>query len=501
MAMIARRLGYSVVLLERGRHPRVVIGESSTPLANLLLEELCRKYDLAAIAPLAKWGSWQGKYPHLACGLKRGFTFYRHRLDEPVDFSPGDDDRLLVAASPHDAIADTHWFRADLDQFLMEQAKQCGVAYFDEVHIDSVGCHADWMDLHGTRKDQDFSVRSKFLIDATGPRGLLHRTLNIGESILPNYPSTQALYSHFSGVRRLVPPSLTESAPYPPEDAAVHHIFDGGWIRVLHFNNGITSAGVAATDALASALRFGEGAVAWERLLARIPSLQQQFDHAQAQQPYHRIARLSFLSRRICGPQWALLPSAAGFVDPLLSTGFPLTLLGVERLARILESGLDSPSFVSGLSAYETKTREEMSATAQLIAGLYANMQNFPVFRALCLVYFAAASYSETVRRLNKAHLARSFLLYDHPEFGVRSGAILNRAISVPKHRAAGDLIDDVLRAIEPIDVAGLSRPNPRHLYPVDPEDLVGACAKVDATREEVEILLARCGFCQMQKN
>jgi transcriptional regulator GlxA family with amidase domain len=33
MAMIARRLGHSVVLVERGRHPRFAIGESSTPLA------------------------------------------------------------------------------------------------------------------------------------------------------------------------------------------------------------------------------------------------------------------------------------------------------------------------------------------------------------------------------------------------------------------------------------------------------------------------------------
>ena len=72
-AMIARRLGHSVVLLERGRHPRIVIGESSTPLANLLLEELASRYDLPAVRPLSKWGPWQERYPHLPCGLKRGF--------------------------------------------------------------------------------------------------------------------------------------------------------------------------------------------------------------------------------------------------------------------------------------------------------------------------------------------------------------------------------------------------------------------------------------------
>ncbi len=40
MAMVARRLGRSVVLIERGTHPRFAIGESSTPLASLLLKQL-----------------------------------------------------------------------------------------------------------------------------------------------------------------------------------------------------------------------------------------------------------------------------------------------------------------------------------------------------------------------------------------------------------------------------------------------------------------------------
>jgi FADH2 O2-dependent halogenase len=44
LAMIARRLGRSVILIEKGTHPRVVIGESSTPLSNLLLEELTTRY-------------------------------------------------------------------------------------------------------------------------------------------------------------------------------------------------------------------------------------------------------------------------------------------------------------------------------------------------------------------------------------------------------------------------------------------------------------------------
>src|SRR5207247_8571914 len=62
MAMIARRLDKSVVLLEKGSHPRSAIGESSTALANLILEELSRRWDLPRIRQLAQWGTWQKTY-------------------------------------------------------------------------------------------------------------------------------------------------------------------------------------------------------------------------------------------------------------------------------------------------------------------------------------------------------------------------------------------------------------------------------------------------------
>ena len=132
MAMIAHRLGLSVVLLEQGRHPRVVIGESTTPLSNLLLERLSAAYDLPRVAPLAKWGSWQRAYPQVACGLKRGFSFF-HKSGQ-----------LLVAASPHDDIADTHWYRADVDHFLVMEAARIGVEYRDRVRIESLNVSEEW---------------------------------------------------------------------------------------------------------------------------------------------------------------------------------------------------------------------------------------------------------------------------------------------------------------------------------------------------------------------
>src|ERR1700733_10782767 len=161
MAMIAHRLGLSVVLLEKGRHPRVVIGESTKPLSNLLLERLSATYELPRIAPLAKWGSWQRSYPPVACGLKRAFSVF-HETGQ-----------LLVAASPHDAIADTHWYRADVDQFLVVEAEKIGVEYRDRVRIESVDLSEHGADLAGMAGDEGFRLRARFVIDATGPRGFL----------------------------------------------------------------------------------------------------------------------------------------------------------------------------------------------------------------------------------------------------------------------------------------------------------------------------------------
>lgn len=496
--MIASRLGRRVILLERGQHPRVVIGESSTPLSNLLLEELTTKYDLPNLKQLSKWGSWQDHHPHLACGLKRGFTFFHHVLGESK-IAPADRrNHLLVAASPHNAIADTHWFRADFDHFLVCEAENLGVTYLDEVELKEFACDGKRARLKGMRKGHSLEISATLVVDATGPRGFLHRALNLGERELPNFRSNEALYSHFSGVRRIeeLPGwQFEEQTPYPMDDAAVHHVFDGGWVWVLQFNNGVTSAGIAAAKELAAHLNFATGQSAWQRLLLQIPVLRQQFAGAEARQPFRHITQLGFRSAAIAGANWALLPSAAGFVDPLLSTGFPLTLLGIERLAAIVERDWGTERFSAQLGGYATQTDAELVATARLIGALYANMANFPTFAALSLLYFAAASYSEAARRLGKKHLASSFLMHDDPRFGPSCARLLERARSPQCGGESRELIEGVFRVIEPIDVAGLGKRNRRNWYPVEAEDLLESARKLEASREEILQMLDRCGF------
>src|SRR5580698_1484708 len=173
LAMIAHRLGRSVVLIERGSHPRVVIGESSTPLSNLLLQELATRYKLPALLPLTKWGTWQQHCPEISCGLKRGFSFFHHELDYQERIRL--DRQMLVAASPHDEIADTHWYRADFDYHLVREAQRLGVVYRDEVCLQKFSETEEYVELAGERHQKEISFRARFVVDATGPRGCLHR--------------------------------------------------------------------------------------------------------------------------------------------------------------------------------------------------------------------------------------------------------------------------------------------------------------------------------------
>src|SRR5439155_10681903 len=141
----------------------------------------------------------------------------------------------------------THWYRPDFDYFLVREAQAQGAIYLDQITLEKPEFSAAGVTLRGQRAGAAAQTwRARLLVDASGPRGFLHHALKLPEKTFPHLPATQGLYTHFSAVRRWT--DIWGSAPAPPypvDDAAVHHIFEGGWLWVLRFNNGITSAGVA----------------------------------------------------------------------------------------------------------------------------------------------------------------------------------------------------------------------------------------------------------------
>ncbi|MDA1080905.1 MAG: tryptophan 7-halogenase [Gemmatimonadetes bacterium] len=517
LAMIARRLGRTVALIERGHHPRFAIGESSTPLASLLLESIARTYDLPQLLPFTKYGAWKRAHADIGCGLKRGFSFFRHETGAPFVADSAHGNQLLVAASPNDDIGDVHWYRPDFDHFLVREAIALDVDYIDGVSLSSITPASAGSVLVGRRESpvahgravqgdaDEVLISARLVVDASGPRGFLHSQLGLGERTLPGLPGTQALYSHFTGVKPfcdVVPAAFTETTssalPYPPDAAAVHHVFDGGWIWVLHFDNGITSAGAAVTDSLARELRLSDGAEAWARLMARVPSVGDQFGKAVPTRAFIHVPCLSFLSDAVAGNGWVMLPSAAGIVDPLLSTGFPLTLLGVERVAAVIADAWDSPALADRLSAYAQRTTSELETTARVVGALYDAFGDWERFTALSHLYFAAASFAESARRLapNSA-IGAAFLLGDNQTFAVGLARCLDlaRAVNTGAKGARGALLEAISATVEPVNVAGLNSAARRNWYPCAADDLLAGAAKLNAGESEVLAMLERCGF------
>lgn len=503
-SLIARVLavqGYDVMLLERGIHPRFAIGESTTPLANLSLERLARRYGLADCYQLAAHGRWLEHFPGIRRGLKRGFTFYRHHPSEAFANRGLDSERLLVEASPNAGVSDSHWVRADVDHHFVRQAIDVGVDYRDRVELTKADIGIGDVRLTGQCGGAPFEPRANFLIDASGPGGFLARQLSIPSGLERTATRSALVFSHFEGVRLTpdVVPDLPEG-PYPDDWAAVHHLIDEGWMYSLRFDDGVTSAGFALTPSGLTELGVPEPADAqalWRGLLARYPSIGRAFADARPVMPIGFHPRIQHRLTQAAGDRWVLLPHAYAFVDPLFSTGIAWGMRAVERLGLLFESaarGRRVPDREQ-LARYEVLLSAEADQIDRLVAGAYDAMAHFDLFAAHAMIYFATVSYAETQQRLVASDSVAwsGFLGIGDPiaepllqESCSRVREITEaRRLTGTQHdrRRYADWVAD---AIAPRNVAGLADPARHNLYPVDLDALVDRHDLLGMSRDQL---------------
>jgi len=503
LAMIARRAGRSVMLLDRSAHPRFAVGESTSPLMNLVIERIADRYDLPRLKPLTTWGEWQRTYPQVVGGLKRGSTYFKHKADARYGAAPDRSNQLLVSACLNDEAADTHWLRSDVDYFLLQEAIASGADFLDHTELHSIELANGGAALRGRRRGQAVKLRARLVVDASGPRGSLSQALGIGEKRFDDFPATQALYSHFIGVHRcdaMPDYEVAGAPPYPMDDAAVHHVFDGGWMWVLRFNNGVTSSGIVVTEETARELKLSEGEAAWRRFLARFPSIAAQFADARAIREFTWAPHLSYAAEMAAGEGWAMLPSAAAFVDPLFGPGMPMTALGVERLGRLIEENFEEPELNERLREYGRTTLAEADHTADFIAGCYAAFPRFELFTSLSMVYFAAAGYCEMARRLGRDHLAQSFMAVDRPAFADATKR-LSRTLRHNNRFDSSLFAAQVKQKIDCLNVAGLCDRRKRNWYDVDLDDVIARAEKLEITPDEMRRFLLTASWAQTAVN
>jgi FADH2 O2-dependent halogenase len=511
-ALLARllvRQGLSVTLIERGRHPRFAIGESSTPLASLSLERMARDYGQPDLHHLATHGRWAARHPELRHGLKRGFTFYRHRAGRPYANDSSNDRRLLVAASPNDRVADTHWLRADVDHHFVREAVAAGVDYRDLTEVMEVDIGGRGVRLRLAREGVAAVLRADLVVDATGPGGLLRRALRIPSRFRDTTTRSHLLFSHFQGARLFEDVGREAGAamaagPYPDDWAAVHHLLDEGWMYELRFDDGVVSAGLLATPAGARRLGLRAGcdpAAAWRRLLARYPSLAAQFAPAEPVFPLRYGGLVQHRLAQAVGERWIALPHTFAFVDPLFSTGIAWSLLAVERLAEAFgarRSGEARPR-PAALRRYDALLQAEGDQIDRVVSGAYHALPDFRLFAAQTMLYFAVVSFAEARQRLVAGNAWEGFLGARDPEIESayrtaqrRLARLTERGRRSANAAEASAFTEWVANAMASRNVAGLLDPARQNLYPADLEVLVDRCGLLGLTRGEVESAVPR---------
>jgi tetracycline 7-halogenase / FADH2 O2-dependent halogenase len=500
LARVLAVLGYDVVLLERGAHPRFAIGESSTPLANLSLERLARRYGLRDCYALSAHGRWVGSFPSVRRGLKRGFTFYRHHPGEPFADRGLESERLLVAASPSDALSDTHWLRADVDHHFVREAVASGVDYRDRVSLTSTDATADGFRLEGSRDGERFALETRFVIDASGPGGFLAAQLAIPSALARMETRSALVFSHFDDAALMqdILPDLPEG-PFPDDWAAVHHLIDEGWMYSLRFDHGATSAGFLLTPTGLASVTSRVGSDAgqlWRALLDRYPTIARLFQNANHSMPLALRPSIQHRLARAAGERWLLMPHAYAFVDPLFSTGIAWSLRAVERVALAFEDAKEGARFPTEavLARYGDLLSAEADQIDLVVAGAYEAMAHFDLFAAQAMLYFAAVSFAEVTQRLTGTDGVAwgGFLATGDEILGKLPRESLARLRAITHGGDIGTIADReefvewIRRGIAQRNIAGLAEPRRHNLYPVDLDVLLDRHALLGMTREEL---------------
>ena len=391
LSAILSRNGLRTVMIDGGTHPKFAIGESTTPDTTIRMKLMAQRFGVPEIANLSNFYSLRDKVGS-SSGVKRGFSFLYHHEGE--EQQPQESQQLPTLTAPFGP--DCHWFRQDTDAYMMAVAVQYGAILHQNTRIADIEFSDAGVHL---RSNQGKEFTARCLVDASGMNSILAQKFDVREQPSHFTTDTRTLFTHMVNVKsydKISPARSAHGLPYPFAQTTLHHIFPGGWFWVIPFDNhpdatnSLCSVGLTLNRDI-----HPESGLAPEEEFAqfvqRFPSIAQQFEEAQAVRPWIASNRVQWSSTQMVGDRWTLLPSSAGFVDPLFAGGLSITCAGVMKLADLLLAANRTDDFCrETLLPYEASIQFSLEHHDQLVSSAYfAFSQGFELwnawFRIWCL--------------------------------------------------------------------------------------------------------------------
>ena len=387
LGSVLAKNGLQVLLTEAHEHPRFALGEALLPQSAMWAFILGEYYDLPEIAHLSHTDRIVENVTQ-ECGLKKSIGFAYHQKHEPLN--PQNCHQLIPPHLPF--YQESHLMRSEVDHYLLKVAMNYGCDYVDHTQVQ--GCTTTESGV--TLETSTGTYAGQYLVDASGRNSPLAGKFNQRTESCSLETNSRAIFAH---VENLTPfDDFISDQDHPNQskllhEGTLHHVFDGGWLWVIPFNNFDRSTSTQASlglvldakkypkdDSISPKDEF------WQ-ILSAFPTIKESLSSLPKTQAFRRTDRLQYNASQSVRHRYFATSNTHGFVDPLYSNGVINSLesvfIGAELLLKAFANGGRDEDFAPAhFQPLETLHHTQIQQADQMISNAYRAMGSFETWSA-----------------------------------------------------------------------------------------------------------------------
>ncbi len=308
-ATLLARAGRRVIVFEREKFPRFHIGESLLPFSTQTFDRLGVREKLDRTF-LPKFG---GEIV-AACGTK-GVKFYFK------DGYRSQRDRAYQVT------------RSEFDKLLLDHSRENGAEIREETEVKKIAFTPDCVTIDietSTGVTEKFSA--KYLLDCSGRQTMLGSFFKLKKTY--DHLQKFSVFAHYEGVDRL-----------EGIDGTLIRMVRGldRWFWMIPLTQTRMSIGVVMDTTTFRAMKLSPE-LALERCIVEQPMMLERMKRAERVSPIYSAGDYSYRDTKLFGDRWLLVGDAAGFIDPVFSSGVFLAIMSAEKAADTLDAVLRDES-------------------------------------------------------------------------------------------------------------------------------------------------------------